>query len=53
MGKRCTPPRLTIGPSILKPKDALHHIESKRWMLVKLIHDESSNTKLEGHGHAW
>jgi hypothetical protein len=26
MGKRCTPPRLTVGPSILKPKDALHHM---------------------------
>jgi len=24
MFERCTPPRLTEGPSVLKPKDALH-----------------------------
>jgi hypothetical protein len=26
MSKRCTPPRLIVGPSVLKLKGALHHM---------------------------
>jgi hypothetical protein len=26
MSERCTPPRLTVGPSVLELKDALHRM---------------------------